>query len=76
MIYLLALNGAGALRVGDLGAVFGQCERLLHGQVRHVCVKVQALDGAAAPFTRLPAVIAICGLSSEIRNRALNGHGY
>lgn len=44
-----------------------------------MCVKVggvQALDGAAAPFPRLPAVLAVCGLSSEMRNRALNGHCY
>lgn len=42
-----------------------------------MCVKVgsvQALDGAAAPFTRLPAIFAICGLSSEMKKRALNGH--
>ncbi len=74
--YLLALDGADSGRDGD-GAggvhVFGQCERLVHGQAGHVGVQVttdethrgraDALYGAAIPGVL--AVVPIGRLASE-----------
>lgn len=75
--YLLALNGADSRRDGDSAGgvhVFGQCERLVHGQAGHVGVQVttnethrggaDALYGAAAAIPGVLAVVPIGRLAS------------
>lgn len=69
---LLALDGADSGRDGDSAGgihVFGQCERLVHGQAGHVGVQVttnkthrggaNALYGAAAAIPGVLAVVPI-----------------
>lgn len=75
--YLLALDGADGGRDGDSAGgvhVFGQCERLVHGQAGHVGVQVttnethrggaDALYGAAAAIPGVLAVVPIGRLAS------------
>lgn len=81
--YLLALNRADSRRdgksAGSVHAVFGQCEGLVHGQAGHVGVEVAAveahaggggaLDGAAAAFPGVLAVVPVGRLTPARRNK-------